>query len=1169
MIINGIECPKELYDSIKNGNVVVFVGAGASMGEPTSLPSFHKLAADVGEVTGEGFKDVLEVPETFLGRLQDSKYNVKNIVTRLLKSYNPVPNSIHESILDLFQNTEMIRIVTTNYDNMLESAFEKKNAGKIIKVFNAPALPFGNDFSGIVHIHGNQEEPKRIVITDSDFGFAYMLEGYTTRFLSKLFEGYTVLFIGYSYKDTVMKYLTRALPDMQKGRRYILTDDDNKSYWDLLGILPLVYPSKDYETLAHFIRNLGERVCRGLISWQVRCVELASYKPPIDNETTGEILQILENPSLTKIFFNNLGRADFGEWVNWLDQKGVLVFTYNNEEADKRDDTDSVTHIADWLIEHSIISNFYELFELISNHNNQLSKYMVRKLLYSLDVKSDWTSDLAYSQIIVFLKDTIKEVDFHSQFRIIKECYDRNLFYLAWDIFKIHFAPKFTLTKNLFDLGNKGFEGKYEYVNGSYEIRDLWSNYFKHNISLFALDAINSMITIYEMNSSHLTLFNQHEEKEYEFFFHDFEDKVKCNSRYEMKYDFFRIFIDCLNEISMRNKSNYLALINYLFKTKSVGLRKSAIISLKDNTRISATKKVNLLVKNFNIFDYKYKTEIYRLVGENINEVDSKTQNEILKSIIEKSKTGELDDTKSQTYEVYNWLVWLSRKVINNCEYKAKIENHRGLFTEFSPREFPELNSYMSSFHWEGDVSPIDNKRISELSITEILDFIDSYVEKISFGEQSETRIALFETIAKYGTEHIEWTLIMMAELLERSNYDEDIWSSLLKGVTRSNIAFSELEKLLVIINNSTLIKNNSYDVSELLESLVLNENLKDYIHKLEGEMFEIINQICKHPKYNISDDSSAVTFALNSTIHGVAITILSLINLHKLKDGIPKNYKDLIIRLFENDTDSAYYKCMFTGYYRILYNLDDQWTITNIFPLLNSHSTEAFTSTWEGLLTFSPIIYERVASLMHEYYLSALKRISEFNSNLQFSFVDSLAVLLVFSVSNPIVEFIPSLFKEVSNEVIEAFLSKLKWILKQMNDKERETIWNRWILTFFMNAGHNIPRNFTDIEIESMFSLLVYCCESSIESAVESLINFKPTKFKNFYDFDTFIDNKIFDNDSVRYCVLRYILSCDLHQVYDKSVLQKLFKLTKFENENQKNQILELSIVQQLFFDC
>ena len=115
--------------------------------------------------------------------------------------------------------------------------------------------------------------------------------------------------------------------------------------------------------------------------------------------------------------------------------------------------------------------------------------------------------------------------------------------------------------------------------------------------------------------------------------------------------------------------------------------------------------------------------------------------------------------------------------------------------------------------------------------------------------------------------------------------------------------------------------------------------------------------------------------------------------------------YKDLIMKLFENDTDSAYYKCMFTGYYRILYNLDDQWTILNIFPLLNSHSTKTFTSTWEGLLTFSPIINEQIASLMHEYYLCGLRRISEFNSDLQLLFVESLAVLLVYSISNPILE--------------------------------------------------------------------------------------------------------------------------------------------------------------------
>lgn len=51
MIISGIEFPNEIIKSIEKNNLVVFVGAGVSMGSPTCLPDFDKLAFDIARGT--------------------------------------------------------------------------------------------------------------------------------------------------------------------------------------------------------------------------------------------------------------------------------------------------------------------------------------------------------------------------------------------------------------------------------------------------------------------------------------------------------------------------------------------------------------------------------------------------------------------------------------------------------------------------------------------------------------------------------------------------------------------------------------------------------------------------------------------------------------------------------------------------------------------------------------------------------------------------------------------------------------------------------------------------------------------------------------------------------------------------------------------------------------
>lgn len=56
MYINGINFPNDIIDAINDGSLVVFVGAGASMGKPTLLPDFAKLTDLVATGTGKNVR---------------------------------------------------------------------------------------------------------------------------------------------------------------------------------------------------------------------------------------------------------------------------------------------------------------------------------------------------------------------------------------------------------------------------------------------------------------------------------------------------------------------------------------------------------------------------------------------------------------------------------------------------------------------------------------------------------------------------------------------------------------------------------------------------------------------------------------------------------------------------------------------------------------------------------------------------------------------------------------------------------------------------------------------------------------------------------------------------------------------------------------------------------
>ena len=226
--------PSTLKKALSDATLSVFAGAGVSMGEPACLPNFKTLTKELAQGTGEDLGDA-EPEDRFLGRLNtDKRVQVHERAAELLTGRCPRPTALHRDLLRLFPGGRSTRIVTTNFDLLFEQAAAEGDAGSNAEVFKAPALPLGRDFSGIVHVHGAVDRPETMVLTDKDFGRAYLTDGWARRFLVDLFRSWTVLFVGYSHGDTVMNYLARALP-AGGVERFALTDEAEDGRWSRLG----------------------------------------------------------------------------------------------------------------------------------------------------------------------------------------------------------------------------------------------------------------------------------------------------------------------------------------------------------------------------------------------------------------------------------------------------------------------------------------------------------------------------------------------------------------------------------------------------------------------------------------------------------------------------------------------------------------------------------------------------------------------------------------------------------------------------------------------------------------------------------------------------------------------------------------------------------------------
>src|SRR6185437_15710956 len=103
-------------------------------------------------------------------------------------------------------------------------------------------LPLGRDFRGLVYLHGSLGRPEPLVLTDAEFGRAYLIDGYATRFLTEMFSEYVMLFVGYSHRDTVMQYMARAF--IRANQRFAFSTPDEPPRWKQLGITSIVFPTR-------------------------------------------------------------------------------------------------------------------------------------------------------------------------------------------------------------------------------------------------------------------------------------------------------------------------------------------------------------------------------------------------------------------------------------------------------------------------------------------------------------------------------------------------------------------------------------------------------------------------------------------------------------------------------------------------------------------------------------------------------------------------------------------------------------------------------------------------------------------------------------------------------------------------------------------------------------
>ena len=358
------DIPLEVLNVQEDDKLIFFCGAGISY--PAGLPGFGELVDKTYKMLNDE-PDPLEteaINKNLFDRTFDllerryqksgraDNFLVRKSIIECLQLNSSANLDTHVAILELAKTKDGgVRLVTTNFDR----GFLLANAELNKSLDSAPKLPVPkpHKWKSLVHIHGiideeNEPNGKNLVITSGDFGAAYLTERWASRFVSEIFRHFTVIFVGYSIEDPVIRYITDAIAaDQRSGYElanlsYVFAGTDGsasqstRAAWEAKGVIPILYQSENHHEYLHDTlvkwaehRRDGLRGIERIIRTKAQFPPLPPYE---DDETKGiiEIIKQQENIDGTEPsghpakVFSELEPVPPIEWLPVFDQYGLL-----------------------------------------------------------------------------------------------------------------------------------------------------------------------------------------------------------------------------------------------------------------------------------------------------------------------------------------------------------------------------------------------------------------------------------------------------------------------------------------------------------------------------------------------------------------------------------------------------------------------------------------------------------------------------------------------------------------------------------------------------------------------------------------------------------------------------------------------------------------------------
>lgn len=839
MQIGSLDFPDEVLTALEEKRLVIFAGAGVSIPSPASLPSFRSL---VEGIVGRALSpDELRQMDRVLGRAKERGVPVHRLAAERLSQASSRFNSLHENLVALFGSAAALRIVTTNFDPHFEGAIKVRPDLSGVQVYTAPALPVGSSFTGLVHLHGLLgRAPEDLVLTDADFGRAYLTVGWAGHFVVELFREYTVLFVGYSYGDTVMSYLTRGLAPTFGRQRFALTEIGQREKWQLLGIHPIDYdPVDHHRALADGLKQWVRYERRGFLDWGQRLPALVGREPrALAPDEQGELEFCLKNPKRARLFYQ---RATDPGWLAWAEERGRLQPLFSFEE-----DQESLRDLALWFTEDPLGPR--------GRMALQIALKPIRPVGRALAVLASQQVHSALAELRVIEKAHVQRAAAWATLLIERTAPNITPAQLGYWLdylspqdhphLAVQILAHLLRCQPLFHEGTVW--GRERGMDLSLETSSLggdshrWSKLREH-ISALAWPLVPVITEIFEARWRWLVTLEASTPRSDPWAWERpwverpaGEDSLHDAIHGRSAGPLLDIGKDVLDELLAHAPKKGAAVIELWLAASAPQLVQLGLYGLAKSSQWKPAKKLERLVAKHLPAEMPFKVEAFRVLRESYPQLSPRQREQFLKRA-ERLYRREIDERhaepnrrRSAVYEWFNVLVWLERAAPGDpfveLARAAVYQSH----PEFQPRGHPELDIEHAKAGWIRSESILTSEEIARLFLPQWLEEMEASSERDRQGRFDTDHVGGFlEETARAASEHLEWGLSFTRSLLESGLFDHQVWPRILTAWGDRAFKPGEWRKVLSVLDHPRLLVAQTWGVTEVVRGRVKEKHPK------------------------------------------------------------------------------------------------------------------------------------------------------------------------------------------------------------------------------------------------------------------------------------------------------------------------------------------------------